>query len=89
MFLRSFLAIAFAASALAAQDAAPRAGVFTIAAGTKVPLSLINSISTKTTKEGDRVYLETAFPILANGRIAIPAGSWVTGTVTEVKRPAA
>jgi type IV secretion system protein VirB10 len=36
---------------------------------------------------GDRVYLETAFPILVNGRIVIPVGSWVMGTVTEVKKP--
>jgi type IV secretion system protein VirB10 len=25
--------------------------------------------------------------VLANGRIVIPQGSWVTGTITEVKRP--
>src|ERR1022692_4250077 len=29
----------------------------------------------------------TAFPILVNGRIVIPVGSWVMGTVTEVKKP--
>jgi type IV secretion system protein VirB10 len=50
-------------------------------------LSLIDSVSTKHSQEGDRVYLETAFPILANGRIVIPVGSWVAGTVTEVKKP--
>jgi type IV secretion system protein VirB10 len=33
------------------------------------------------------VYLETAFPVLAGGRIVIPVGSWVAGTVTEVKKP--
>jgi hypothetical protein len=48
---------------------------------------MINSISTKTTTEGDRIYLETVFPILANGRVVIPPGSYVAGTVTEVKRP--
>jgi type IV secretion system protein VirB10 len=66
---------------------APKAGEYTIGAGTKVPLSLINSISTKHSAAGDRVYLETAFPILTNGRIVIPVGSYVTGTVTQVKRP--
>lgn len=60
---------------------------FLIPAGTKVPLSMINSISTKTAAEGDRIYLETVFPILANGRIVIPPGSYVAGTVTDVKRP--
>ena len=33
------------------------------------------------------MYLETAFPVLTNGRIVIPVGSWVAGTVTEVKKP--
>jgi hypothetical protein len=60
---------------------------FLVPAGTKVPLSMINSISTKTASEGERIYLETVFPILANGRIVIPPGSYVAGTVTDVKRP--
>ena len=55
--------------------------------GTRVPLSLINSISTKHAAEGDRVYLESVFPILVGGRIASPPGSYVMGTVTQVKRP--
>ena len=54
--------------------------------GTRIPLSMINSISTKSTVEGDRVYLETVFPITNHGRIVIPAGSFVNGTVTQVKR---
>jgi type IV secretion system protein VirB10 len=32
------------------------------------------------------VYLETAFPIVQDGRIVVPKGSYVAGTVTEVKR---
>ena len=55
--------------------------------GTRIPLSMINSISTKNSAEGDRVYLETVFPILVDGRIVIPPGSYVAGTVTQVKRP--
>lgn len=65
----------------------PKPGEFLIPAGTRIPLALINSISTKHSAEGDRVYLETAFPILADGRIVIPPGSYVAGTVTHVKRP--
>jgi hypothetical protein len=56
-------------------------------AGTHVLLSMINSVSTKQSVVGDRIYLETAFPILANGKMIVPRGSWVTGTVTEVTRP--
>lgn len=55
--------------------------------GTRIPLSLINSVSTKHSAEGDRVYLETVFPILSNGRVIIPPGSYVAGTITQVKRP--
>ncbi len=69
--------------ALNAQDSK----TFTLDAGTRIPLSLINSVSTKHSGEGDRVYLETVFPILSGGRIVIPPGSFVNGTVTEVKRP--
>jgi hypothetical protein len=60
---------------------------YTVDQGTRIPLSLINSVSTKHSAEGDRVYLETVFPILAGGKIVIPPGSFVSGTITEVKRP--
>ena len=52
-----------------------------------MPLSLINSVSTKHSAEGDRVYLETVFPVLVNGRIVVPVGSYVAGTVTQLKKP--
>ena len=55
--------------------------------GTRIPLSLINSVSTKNAVPGDRVYLETVFPILVDSHIVIPPGSYVAGTITEVKRP--
>jgi hypothetical protein len=63
------------------------AGPYQIPVGTHVLLSMINSVSTKQAQVGDRIYLETAFPVIANGRIVIPQGSWVTGTITQVKRP--
>jgi hypothetical protein len=58
-----------------------------VPAGTKVPLALVNSLSTKHSGVGDRVYLETVFPVTIDGHIVIPRGSYVTGTVTEAKRP--
>jgi type IV secretion system protein VirB10 len=60
---------------------------YTVEPGTRIPLSLINSISTKNAAPGDRVYLQTAFPILDRGHIVIPVGSYVEGTVTQAKRP--
>ena len=88
MSIRVLLATLFAlAGLLSAQEAAPAPAVYTLDMGTRVPLSLINSISTKHSAEGDRVYLETVFPLLANGRIVVPVGSYVAGTVTQLKKP--
>lgn len=69
------------------QRSEPAPGSLSVAPGTRILLSMINSVSTKQALVGDRIYLETAFPVLANGRIVVPQGSWVTGTITEVKRP--
>jgi hypothetical protein len=68
-------------------DTAAKPDDFVVTIGTRIPLSMINSISTKTAAEGERVYLETVFPILVNSHVVIPPGSYVSGTVTEVKRP--
>jgi type IV secretion system protein VirB10 len=68
-----------------AQEAKP--APYVVQPGTRIPLSLINSVSTKHSVEGDRVYLETVFPILVDSRVVIPPGSYVAGTVTQVKRP--
>ncbi len=70
-----------------AEAEAPKPVVYTVETGVRIPLNLLNSISTKHSETGDRVYLQTAFPVLVKGRIVIPVGSYVTGTVTEVKRP--
>jgi hypothetical protein len=75
------------ATDVVARPPAPNPDEFVVPTGTKVPLSMINSVSTKTASEGDRIYLETVFPILASGHVAIPPGSYVAGTVTEIKRP--
>jgi type IV secretion system protein VirB10 len=58
-----------------------------IPTGTHIPLVLHNGISTRTAKPGDAVYFETLFPILVDGKVAIPAGSYISGEITEAKRP--
>jgi type IV secretion system protein VirB10 len=69
-----------------AEAEAKRAPAYQVQTGTRVPLVMINSISTKHAAEGDRIYLETSFPIAVDGRIVIPPGSHVAGTVTAAKR---
>ncbi|HLK49830.1 MAG TPA: hypothetical protein VKT49_16925 [Bryobacteraceae bacterium] len=102
MRLRAFLTTALLTAALAAQDAAPAPAAapdgfgkaeggpsadYTVTAGSKIALGLINSVSTKHSLVGDRVYLESVFPVVVNGKIAIPVGSSVVGTVTQIKKP--
>ena len=58
-----------------------------VPAGTHLPLVLHNAVTTRSAKPGDPVYLETLFPIMADGHVVIPAGSYVSGEVTEAKRP--
>lgn len=54
--------------------------------GTHVLLRMVNSISTRTAREGDYVYLRTASPIVDNGQILVPAESYVTGVVARSTR---
>jgi len=65
---------------------ANNAGELTIPAGTKVPVALKHAVSSKGTREGDGVYAETTFPVVANGRVLIPAGTFVQGRVSHIQR---
>ena len=65
---------------------APGANQLSIPSGTKVPLALKQSISTKNAREGDAVYAVTTFPVVINERILIPSGTYVQGRISNVKR---
>jgi hypothetical protein len=70
------------------QSATPAsAATIQVPAGTHIPLVLHNGISTRTARPGDPVYLETLFPIMIDGHVVIPAGSYMSGEITESKRP--
>jgi len=58
-----------------------------VPAGTVIPVTLTNRITTKHAKDGDGVYGKTAFPVTVNNKIVIPEGSNVRGKITEVRRP--
>lgn len=77
---------ALAAAQQVAEEREGRAGI-SVPAGTQIPLKLAQGISTKSAKVGDAVYAETVFPIAANDRIVIPAGTYVQGRISEIKRP--
>jgi type IV secretory pathway VirB10-like protein len=82
--------IAVAQTTLAPNPAAPSVEsekpTLTIPAGTRIPLSLKQAISTKTAKTGDPVYAETAFPFVVNDRIVIPAGTYIQGKIERAQR---
>ncbi|MGH9580401.1 MAG: hypothetical protein ACRD2R_05360, partial [Terriglobales bacterium] len=64
----------------------PNPEIITVPAGTTVPLVLKHAISTKSAKVGDHVYLESTFPVTLDDRVVVPAGTYVQGVVSSVKR---
>ncbi|HZD95355.1 MAG TPA: hypothetical protein VE133_13930 [Candidatus Sulfotelmatobacter sp.] len=58
----------------------------TVPAGTEVPLILKSAIDTKNTRIGDGVYCQTAFPVVVDNVIVIPAGTYVKGEVVKSQR---
>jgi len=75
MRITAFFLLA-AASAMAAE----------IPQGAHVLLRMENSITTRTAKDGDYVYLRTSSPISVANTIILPVGSYVQGVVTDAKR---
>jgi hypothetical protein len=63
-----------------------REPILTIPSGTRIPLSLQQPVSTKGARTGDPIYAQTTFPIIIEGNIVVPAGTWVQGEVDTVKR---
>ena len=61
--------------------------VVIVPAGTRLALVLQNSINSKSAQLGDSLYFETIYPVVVNNRILIPAGSFMRGEITHVKRP--
>jgi hypothetical protein len=57
-----------------------------IPSGTRVPIVLKHAISTKGTREGDAVYAATTFPVVQDGRVLIPAATYVQGRISHIQR---
>ncbi len=70
------------AKAAAAQPPAPPPPIV-IPAGTPLSIEFVSAVNTKKTAVGDAVQGRLASDLVVNGRLAAPAGSTVTGTVTE------
>ncbi len=59
---------------------------YVVESGSRVLLRLTNAVNTRHTAAGDRIYLETVVPFFVDGRLIIPRGSIVIGTVTESQK---
>jgi type IV secretion system protein VirB10 len=64
----------------------PAPNTITVPSGTKLLMALKSGINTKTAKVGDGVYLETNFPVTIDNVMAIPPGTYVQGTIDNVRR---
>lgn len=73
-----------------AEAPAPRLPLFrelTVSAGTALPLELLTDLSSETAQIETPVRARLRQDVVVNGYTALPAGSIVTGTVTDVERP--
>jgi hypothetical protein len=61
-------------------------GQWIVPAGTKIPIQLRQAVSTKNAQPGDPIYGQTTFPIVVDGAVMIPAGTFVKGVVDSSKR---
>ena len=58
-----------------------------IPAGAQILLRLEHAITTKSAKIGDPVYAVTTFPYAVDGRMIVPAGTYVQGRISSLQRP--
>lgn len=52
--------------------------------GTTIPLELVSLIKSKTSRPGDSVRGVVAFPVTVGTQVAIPAGTYVEGTINSI-----
>src|SRR5579864_5614752 len=89
------LAISLTGLSVEAQELAPQtASIATtkqparvvVPAGTHVMMQLISPLDSESAVPGSGLYLETLFPVLASDHVAIPAHTYVQGTVVAERR---
>ncbi len=61
----------------------PRTVLVTVPAGTELEVEFLDSLSSEVSRVGDEFRARVARQVLADGRVAVPVGSIVRGTVTE------
>ena len=93
LVLVSLLGFPASASAIQIQSTpaqpspASSTAAITVPAGTKVELVVTRPEWAQSAKDGDTIYAQTSFPVVAGGGMAIPAGTYVEGTIENVTKP--
>lgn len=67
-------------------QAAIKFAPITIPAGTTIPLVLTQPVQSRYVHRGDDIYAQVTDPVDAGNQVAIPAGTFVQGTVDKVDR---
>ena len=75
-----------AAPSSAAAAAAPAVREVTLPAGTRLPVVLDTGVGSDTSRVEQAVQAHIARPIVVNGQTVLPAGTRVSGVVTDAKR---
>ncbi len=84
------LAMAAIVSVIATQSALPQTPStdakteITVPAGARVVFAVVRPVASKSVSAGETVYLQTTFPVLVGDKLAIPAGTFVQGILTDV-----
>ena len=68
-------------------SAAPVPATIALPAGTRITLALVDPVWAKTVKARDAFYATTAIPVVSNGTMAIPPGTYVLGEIDAVTKP--
>lgn len=59
----------------------------TLPAGSRIDVAAIRPLWANSAAPGSQIYAQTTFPVVAGSRIAIPAGTYVEGTIEKLTRP--
>src|SRR5579862_3809593 len=87
MVKRVVLSVLLATLAVPFAQAQSRFDIVPVPAGTMLHCRTNETITTLLNKEGDAFTFNVTEPVMANGHVAIPIGSAITGRITQLVRP--
>ena len=69
------------------QTAPVPASPITIPPGTNIEVAVVNPVWSRSAKPGDALYTQVDFPVIVGKAVAIPAGTYLQGTIQSITRP--